>query len=66
LFFIAVDMSDGVLGGIAPLLMLSKSLNINSLCLGIAALRRLANTEQNWVMLINAGLIIHFAVQSLL
>lgn len=42
-------------GGIAMMMMLSKSENINTLCLGLAALRRLANSEENWAKLIQAG-----------
>ena len=44
-------------GGIPPLIMLSKSDNVNTLCLGMAGLRRLANSEENWPRLIAAGLL---------
>lgn len=47
----------GRLGGIAPLIMLSKSKNKNSCCLGISSLRRLADNEDNWSRLNEAGLL---------
>jgi hypothetical protein len=47
----------GAQGGIPPLIMLSQSNNINTLCLGLSALRRLANNEDNWPRLIQAGVL---------
>lgn len=44
-------------GGIPPLIMLTKSFNVNTLCLGLAALRRLADNEDNWPKLIAAGIL---------
>jgi hypothetical protein len=47
----------GANGGIPPLMMLTKSENINTLCIAIAALRRLAKSEENWNALIEAGVL---------
>jgi len=44
-------------GGIPPLIQLTKSDNVNTLCLGMAALRRLANAEENWSRLIAEGIL---------
>jgi len=44
-------------GGIAPLIQLSKSASINTVCLGLAALRRMASAEENWSKLIQAGML---------
>lgn len=47
----------GANGGIPPLIMLSRSNNVHSLCLGLSGLRRLANCEENWSRLIQAGIL---------
>ncbi len=44
-------------GGILPLIQLSKSASINTVCLGLAALRRMTNAEENWAKLIQAGML---------
>eukprot|EP01037_Dinobryon_pediforme_P048376 gene48376-63378_t len=44
-------------GGIPPLIQLSKSASINTVCLGLAALRRMADSEENWPKLIQAGML---------
>ena len=53
-------------GGIPPLIALSRSDNINVVCLGIAALRRLAHSPLNWSALIEHGILdsLAAAVQS--
>lgn len=47
----------GRIGGIEPLMELSRSLNNNTLCLSLAALRRLAHHEDNWARLIQLGIL---------
>jgi hypothetical protein len=47
----------GKQGGIPPLIQLSRSTNVNTLSLSLAALRRLANNEENWTPLIAAGIL---------
>jgi hypothetical protein len=49
--------SIGFSGGIPPLIMLSKSLNVNTQCLSLAALRRLADCDENWPRLIQHGVL---------
>jgi hypothetical protein len=44
-------------GAIPPLIMLSYSKNMNTLCLAISALRRLAQVEENWSRLFQAGIL---------
>ena len=44
-------------GDIPPLIQLSKFASINEVCLGLAALRRMANAEENWAKLIQAGML---------
>lgn len=45
----------GASGAIPALVMISKSHNINTQCLGLAALRRLADADENWARLIQCG-----------
>jgi hypothetical protein len=44
-------------GGVPLLMHLSKSSNSHCLSLGLAALRRLANNEENWSLLISFGIL---------
>jgi len=44
-------------GGIPPLIMLTRSQSVNTACLGVSALRRLANNEDNWPKLIEGGIL---------
>jgi hypothetical protein len=39
----------GESGGVPPLMMISRSLNVNTQCLALAALRRLADCQLNWI-----------------
>lgn len=52
-------------GGIPLLIHLSKSDNVNTLALGLAALRRLSNQEENWPLLIGAGILDSLATAGL-
>eukprot|EP01031_Cornospumella_fuschlensis_P040692 gene40692-49616_t len=52
-------------GGIPLLIHLSKSENVNTLGLGLAAMRRLANQEENWPVLISAGILDSLATAGL-
>ena len=51
--------------GIPPLIMLAKSDSINTACLGIAALRRLANSDENWTLLIENGILDNLSILGL-
>jgi len=51
----------GKSGGIPPLIMLSRSENIHTLCLSLAAIRRLANSAENWDRLIKANVLDNLA-----
>jgi len=44
-------------GGIPPLIKLATSDNVNTVCLSVAALRRLSNSDNNWRRLIQAGVL---------